>query len=111
MEKLKLIDTTNYVMNSLGLEPKAYRASYARYAMNISKSMQIKDARRLVQLEIEARHMGDIDFNEEMVDVPRVKKIIKFYEAAKLEVLKELSNPFVFRDTEKESFVLKLATE
>lgn len=55
--------------------------------------------------------MGDIDFNEEMVDIPRVKKIIKFYEAAKLEVLKELSNPFLFRDTEKESFVLKLATE
>lgn len=39
MEKLKLIDTTNYVLYSMGLEPKAYRASYARYAMNISKSM------------------------------------------------------------------------
>ena len=36
---------------------------------------------------IETRHIDDIEFNEEMMDVPTVQKIIKFYEASKLEVL------------------------
>lgn len=60
---------------------------------------------------IETRHIDDIEFNEEMIDVPTIQKIIQFYEARKLEVLQKLSNPFIFKNSEKENFVLELAVE
>lgn len=72
MEKLKYLDTLNFTMKYLDLARNAYTASYAKYASNISKLMQIKDARRQMLLAIENRQIDDTEFNEEMMDIPTV---------------------------------------
>ena len=125
MEKLKFLDVANYVVEELQLETKAYKSSYAKYAQQISRLIEMKDARRLVLQSIENKHIEDIEFNEEMLDVPTVLKIIKFYEASKIDVLQNQTKRAIlgspppdfkrsgvhlnYPQTEKERLVLELA--
>jgi hypothetical protein len=54
----------------------------------------MKDARHLIMRDIENKQLEQIEFNEEMLDIDKCIKIMKFYEARKLDVLSILSNPF-----------------
>ena len=47
----------------------------------------MKDARHLIMRDIENRQLEQVEFNEEMLDIEKCLKIMKFYEARKLDVL------------------------
>lgn len=98
MEKLKFLDVSNYVIKGLNLEMKAYKSSYAKFGTQISRLLEMKDARRLVLQGVENKEIEDLEFNEEMLDVPTVLKIIKFYEAAKIDVLQEQTKRSILGD-------------
>jgi hypothetical protein len=51
------------------------------------------------------------EFNEEMISKENCIKMVKFYEARKLDVLSILSNPFQHQFNQKDKFVLELAVE
>ena len=57
MEKLKYLDTVNYVLEALDLEDGAYRSSYVKYSRNRERDLQMKDARKLVHQDIENAHI------------------------------------------------------
>ena len=71
----------------------------------------MKDARHLIMRDIENKQLEQIEFNEEMLDIDKCIKIMKFYEARKLDVLSILSNPFKHQFNKKDRFVLDLAVE
>ena len=71
----------------------------------------MKDARHLIMRDIENRQLEQVEFNEEMLDIEKSLKIMKFYEARKLDVLSILSNPFKQQFNKKDKFVLDLALE
>lgn len=71
----------------------------------------MKDARHLIMRDIENRQLEQVEFNEEMLDIEKCLKIMKFYEARKLDVLSILSNPFKQQFNKKDKFVLDLALE
>ena len=48
MEKLKFLDVASYVIKGLNLEMKAYKSSYAKFGGQISRLLEMKDARRIV---------------------------------------------------------------
>lgn len=55
--------------------------------------------------------LDNTEFNMEMLDRTKAKKILGFYEARKLDVLSILSNPFKHQFSDKARFVLELAIE
>ena len=61
--------------------------------------------------EIDEQMMESTEFNEEMIDKRNCVKMLKFYEARKLDVLSILSNPFKHQFDQKDKFVLELAVE
>lgn len=48
MEKLKWLDVTNYVLETLDLEDGAWRSSFVKYQRQRERDIQMKDARKLV---------------------------------------------------------------
>jgi hypothetical protein len=62
--------------------------------MKKSKERQMKDARQMIMKEIDQRMLDSTEFNIEMIDRNKCKKILGFYEARKLDVLSIFSNPF-----------------
>lgn len=79
--------------------------------MKKTKERQMKDARQMVMKEIDQRMLDCTEFNIEMLDKVKCKKILGFYEARKLDVLSILSNPFKHQFDDKNLFVLELAIE
>lgn len=72
----------------------------------------MKDARQMIMKEIEQNMLDSTEFNIEMLDRFKCKKILGFYEARKLDVLSILSNPFKHQfSDDKKQFVLELAVE
>ena len=61
--------------------------------------------------EIDQKMLYSTEFNIEMLDRVKTKKIMGFYEARKLDVLSILSNPFKHQFSDKSKFVLELAVE
>ena len=60
----------------------------------------------MIMKEIDQRMLDSTEFNIEMLDKKKCKKIIGFYEARKLDVLSILSNPFKHQFNDKSMFVL-----
>lgn len=75
------------------------------------KERQMKDARQMVMKDIDQLMLDSTEFNIEMLDKVKCKKILGFYEARKLDVLSILSNPFKHQFDDKNLFVLELAKE
>ena len=94
MERLKYLDVVNFVISQFEIEDGCYRSSFMKYSMSRNKDLQMKDARQLIMRDIEQRMMDATEFNEEMITMPACKKMLRFYEARKLDVLSILSNPF-----------------
>lgn len=65
----------------------------------------------MIMKEIDQRLLDDTEFNFEMLNKGKCKKILGFYEARKLDVLSILSNPFKHQFNDKNQFVLELAVE
>lgn len=94
MERLKYSDVVNFCLNYLEIQDGAYKSSFVKYSMKKTKERQMKDARQLVMKEIDQHMLDCTEFNIEMLDRVKCKKILGFYEARKLDVLSILSNPF-----------------
>ena len=71
----------------------------------------MRDARQIINREVEQREMDELEFNEELLPYKKCLKIIKFYESRKLDVLSILSNPWKHHFDKKDLFVLELAVE
>jgi hypothetical protein len=84
----------NYVLSALDIPDGCYKSSFVKYSNKREKDVQMKDARHLIMRDIENRQLEQVEFNEEMLDIEKCLKIMKFYEARKLDVLSILSNPF-----------------
>lgn len=65
----------------------------------------------MIMKEIDQRMLDSTEFNIEMIDRNKCKKILGFYEARKLDVLSIFSNPFQHKFNDKTYFVLELAIE
>ena len=112
MERCNYKRIIEYVLSKLQIKEKAYNASFVKYSMKRSKDRQMKQARNDILLDITQQMLDNTEFNEEMIPKEVAKKMLGFYEARKLDVLKIISNPFEndFK-TKKYLFVLKLAVE
>jgi len=53
MERLKYLDVVNYVLAKLNIADGAYRSSFVKYQMKREKDLQMRDARKLVNREVE----------------------------------------------------------
>ena len=111
MERLKYLDVVNYVLAKLNIADGAYRSSFVKYQMKREKDLPMRDARKLVNREVENQQLEETEFNEEALPYDKCVKILGFYEARKLDVLSILSNPWKHHFDQKDLFVLELAAE
>lgn len=109
IERVKYLDVVNTVLDYFNLSDEVYRASFMKYSMK--KESQLRDARHLILRDIDQRMLILTDFNEEIIDRETATKMLRFYEARKLDVLSILSNPFSHQFNQKDKFVLELAVE